>query len=128
MPHAMPVIVSILPPGFLPNAAHDSLKISRSISRLPPSAAPRLDRRRRRDLPGTARTGLQSLPGALLKRRRASNLLAGPRKMAASRSEEHTSELQSPDHLVCRLLLEKKKKKNKNTTEKNYNTLSSTSW
>src|SRR5258708_18395548 len=29
----------------------------------------------------------------------------------APRSEEHTSELQSPDHLVCRLLLEKKKKK-----------------
>src|SRR5438552_4818516 len=28
----------------------------------------------------------------------------------ADRSEEHTSELQSPDHLVCRLLLEKKKK------------------
>src|SRR5438552_11899672 len=28
------------------------------------------------------------------------------------RSEEHTSELQSPDHLVCRLLLEKKKKNN----------------
>src|SRR5690348_17737799 len=30
-----------------------------------------------------------------------------------ARSEEHTSELQSPVHLVCRLLLEKKKKKNK---------------
>src|SRR5438552_19062369 len=29
-----------------------------------------------------------------------------------ARSEEHTSELQSPDHLVCRLLLEKKKKIN----------------
>src|SRR5258708_10403167 len=29
-----------------------------------------------------------------------------------ARSEEHTSELQSPDHLVCRLLLEKKKKMN----------------
>src|SRR5207244_10977991 len=28
---------------------------------------------------------------------------------ARPRSEEHTSELQSPDHLVCRLLLEKKK-------------------
>src|SRR5258708_9971754 len=27
------------------------------------------------------------------------------------RSEEHTSELQSPDHLVCRLLLEKKKRR-----------------
>src|SRR5574344_1783796 len=30
-------------------------------------------------------------------------------KNARKRSEEHTSELQSPDHLVCRLLLEKKK-------------------
>src|SRR5258708_23408203 len=29
--------------------------------------------------------------------------------MGRLRSEEHTSELQSPDHLVCRLLLEKKK-------------------
>src|SRR5258708_22711625 len=32
------------------------------------------------------------------------------------RSEEHTSELQSPDHLVCRLLLEKKKNKITHTT------------
>src|SRR5258708_23578076 len=32
-------------------------------------------------------------------------------RRAGGRSEEHTSELQSPDHLVCRLLLEKKKKK-----------------
>src|SRR5690348_17536733 len=31
-----------------------------------------------------------------------------------TRSEEHTSELQSPVHLVCRLLLEKKKKKMSN--------------
>src|SRR5258708_5516476 len=31
-------------------------------------------------------------------------------KVEYVRSEEHTSELQSPDHLVCRLLLEKKKK------------------
>src|SRR5207244_13066892 len=30
-------------------------------------------------------------------------------KLPGRRSEEHTSELQSPDHLVCRLLLEKKK-------------------
>src|SRR5207244_13523529 len=34
------------------------------------------------------------------------------RRGTGSRSEEHTSELQSPDHLVCRLLLEKKKKNN----------------
>src|SRR5207244_11009473 len=32
--------------------------------------------------------------------------------LVVGRSEEHTSELQSPDHLVCRLLLEKKKKHN----------------
>src|SRR5262245_64868769 len=32
-------------------------------------------------------------------------------QQAAARSEEHTSELQSLRHLVCRLLLEKKKKK-----------------
>src|SRR5258708_16572144 len=31
-------------------------------------------------------------------------------ELCLSRSEEHTSELQSPDHLVCRLLLEKKKR------------------
>src|SRR5688500_19283268 len=40
-------------------------------------------------------------------------LLAVPEAARAneSRSEEHTSELQSPCNLVCRLLLEKKKKK-----------------
>src|SRR5258708_31284895 len=32
-----------------------------------------------------------------------------PLRPGVPRSEEHTSELQSPDHLVCRLLLEKKK-------------------
>src|SRR5438876_3434193 len=33
------------------------------------------------------------------------------------RSEEHTSELQSPVHLVCRLLLEKKKERNQQTNQ-----------
>src|SRR5205823_14748786 len=36
-----------------------------------------------------------------------------PRRTSASRSEEHTSELQSLAYLVCRLLLEKKKNKHK---------------
>src|SRR5258708_8407739 len=39
-----------------------------------------------------------------------------PWSSPVSRSEEHTSELQSPDHLVCRLLLEKKKKKESSTS------------
>src|SRR6266511_287230 len=38
---------------------------------------------------------------------------AGTRSRRSSRSEEHTSELQSRENLVCRLLLEKKKNKNK---------------
>src|SRR5437764_14837998 len=41
---------------------------------------------------------------------------AGVTGTVRSRSEEHTSELQSPMYLVCRLLLEKKKKKSKYRT------------
>src|SRR5258708_12801594 len=37
------------------------------------------------------------------------DIKAAWRECGPDRSEEHTSELQSPDHLVCRLLLEKKK-------------------
>src|SRR5690348_18063959 len=41
----------------------------------------------------------------------------GARYRYRVRSEEHTSELQSPVHLVCRLLLEKKKIQIQNTTQ-----------
>src|SRR2546422_4587471 len=51
--------------------------------------------------------------GALLRGVPGEVARAGPR--AGARSEEHTSELQSRLHLVCRLLLEKKKKKTINT-------------
>src|SRR2546430_6308350 len=45
------------------------------------------------------------------------------RQIATSRSEEHTSELQSQSNLVCRLLLEKKKKiDNKTTRSYHYDT------
>src|SRR5436305_9863206 len=57
------------------------------------------------DLPnGTRRRPAQKTYGLW----RATGLLR-----AIARSEEHTSELQSRPHLVCRLLLEKKKKNNK---------------
>src|SRR2546422_1461036 len=45
----------------------------------------------------------------------AADVSAEARRCATCRSEEHTSELQSRLHLVCRLLLEKKKKKSKST-------------
>src|SRR2546422_6385903 len=55
--------------------------------------------------------------GVLRVRRSASPACAGSGgRVLGARSEEHTSELQSRLHLVCRLLLEKKKKKNASTT------------
>src|SRR5207244_13273225 len=38
--------------------------------------------------------------------RQSDDALTGKKVLVVDRSEEHTSELQSPDHLVCRLLLE----------------------
>src|SRR2546427_8124396 len=51
-----------------------------------------------------------------LPRPRSSRATGVTNGVTPSRSEEHTSELQSQSNLVCRLLLEKKKKKNKNRT------------
>src|SRR5947199_6525734 len=48
----------------------------------------------------------------------AMGLVAGAAVGAGLRSEEHTSELQSLRHLVCRLLLEKKKKMRKDIVRK----------
>src|SRR5438552_12213344 len=48
-------------------------------------------------------------PGALQQTGRAYDMAIQGKGWFTLRSEEHTSELQSPDHLVCRLLLEKKK-------------------
>src|SRR3712207_7151319 len=62
------------------------------------------DRRPRR---GAVRAERGDAPGARRRREPAGGLLRVPR---ATRSEEHTSELQSRQYLVCRLLLEKKKK------------------
>src|SRR5690606_41716151 len=48
--------------------------------------------------------------GPVRRRREAEEPLVEPRSRHLRRSEEHTSELQSRENLVCRLLLEKKKK------------------
>src|SRR5690348_17897476 len=58
---------------------------------------------------GAAFRGPGELPGPVRRRR----VLGGAEehRHLRGRSEEHTSELQSPVHLVCRLLLEKKKNK-----------------
>src|SRR5947208_11388117 len=66
---------------------HDALPISGEVSFAVPVR-----------LRATVRSKVRGGPGAAYK------VL-----FTVERSEEHTSELQSPDHLVCRLLLEKKK-------------------
>src|SRR4051794_41361103 len=65
-------------------------------------------------VPGLAGGAGRDLPGARVAPAGRgvvrSGAVAVRRPRPGSRSEEHTSELQSPVHLVCRLLLEKKKK------------------
>src|SRR3712207_6872209 len=56
--------------------------------------------------------GWLAAEGSSLHRRRPLEQRCSQRPPCASRSEEHTSELQSRQYLVCRLLLEKKKKDN----------------
>src|SRR5205807_8235974 len=63
---------------------------------------PRVGQRQPFDVIG-GNPGIEPLPAEQLRRQ----------WLDAGRSEEHTSELQSPCNLVCRLLLEKKKKKEK---------------
>src|SRR3712207_8337998 len=62
--------------------------------------------RLREGTPRAVRRDRQILPPRLPRRSR----LRGRRERGVRRSEEHTSELQSRQYLVCRLLLEKKKK------------------
>src|SRR3712207_7999843 len=68
------------------------------------------------DAPGAPQDGGQDLAaypqeprGVLRRERRGADPRGLRRPQAAVRSEEHTSELQSRQYLVCRLLLEKKK-------------------
>src|SRR5207248_9375688 len=105
-----------LPPFFLPPPAptqsytlslHDALPIF--PARAVPPSSPFLGRAASH-IPRLARParGSHPLRAASRETRARSSRAAG----VGARSEEHTSELQSPYDLVCRLLLEKKKKIN----------------
>src|SRR5436305_4022000 len=82
---------------------HDALPISDLGRPLPGPLGPHAA------LPGQGRGVQEQVPRQALPRGRADPGLPDSRD-AMLRSEEHTSELQSRPHLVCRLLLEKKKK------------------
>src|SRR5205085_11711813 len=85
---------------------HDALPISESAGSSPAHASM---------IRPAARRSPWCQPGRTWARRSRS---AEPR-LVRSRSEEHTSELQSQSNLVCRLLLEKKKKYQKYITDSN---------
>src|SRR5437763_10946047 len=83
--HPLLFFVEAAPPKIYTLSLHDALPIYRQPARLP-------EHRHR---------GSRERAGALLP-------LSGGAADRKERSEEHTSELQSPMYLVCRLLLEKK--------------------
>src|SRR5258708_10135851 len=87
---------------------HDALPISTRAAQ-PARAAPTSRSRPRASQPGWR--ACPSCPEAPRWRR------SPYRRSRAPRSEEHTSELQSPDHLVCRLLLEKKNTKDNRSSQ-----------
>src|SRR5438552_14845077 len=81
---------------------HDALPISSSGS------VTATTRPRRPNFGGRPRLACRS-PRPAAARPLVADMVRSGRRGPRRRSEEHTSELQSPDHLVCRLLLEKKK-------------------
>src|SRR5205085_10473315 len=92
-----------------PLSLHDALPIL-------PAAAPAVPpdtgaSRNARSTPLAASATLRALVGAMVLESITSVPFGSLRSRPVSRSEEHTSELQSQSNLVCRLLLEKKKKK-----------------
>src|SRR5690606_36492941 len=109
--------------GVLP-ARQSDLRMPGRQGRLADQARVRRRRRaaQRRQSAAVLRAGLRQARARRLSRRRDQpnlSFLRLPKRMSrssrarrAARSEEHTSELQSRENLVCRLLLEKKKKKN----------------
>src|SRR5258708_23540317 len=77
-----------------------------TLSRSDPRPAARRDARAR---PRPHRRATAPPPATSARAHRAGTGTVRAWGTGSCRSEEHTSELQSPDHLVCRLLLEKKK-------------------
>src|SRR5207244_12667078 len=94
-----------------PLSLHDALPISSQFFLHPRAATPQpRDRTKKLTAPG-GRVTITYRPVGIWKRGVGAGGPSPPQRRRAfriERSEEHTSELQSPDHLVCRLLLEKK--------------------
>src|SRR2546429_2883928 len=99
---------------WLPNSNSSVRKKPKRLTPSPPALFP-ATRRRERTKPAWFTSSIAPLPllASTIKRptARACRSCKPGSQRCSPRSEEHTSELQSRLHLVCRLLLEKKKKK-----------------
>src|SRR2546426_1947777 len=116
----------LTPPGIRRQAASKRLLESR-IQDFFPNSAPIPTRSQSRPAakrtrscqshpPTPSSTGMKSRSRALQRKPATASTRPPTTDVTRYRSEEHTSELQSPCNLVCRLLLEKKKKKNETLT------------
>src|SRR5207248_10279956 len=107
--HVTPV--GLCPPSFLFSLPSPTLFHTLSLhDALPICRSPRARSRRGRSGSGSRRGGPAPARRACATRAGRRGDGGRPARVAHARSEEHTSELQSPYDLVCRLLLEKKKK------------------
>src|SRR5207244_13220200 len=98
-------------PSIYPLSLHDALPIFARVDAIPsklqlPGVRAAEQMHVVVDEPGNDRSSPEIDPPGVRSRQLRHLLIGADRH----RSEEHTSELQSPDHLVCRLLLEKKNK------------------
>src|SRR5438552_6560118 len=96
------------PPGSTLFPLHDALPISCS-STPPPRMSSNSSARKASGFTCRSPDLLADISAETISSCRNSSPRGSIRRALRLRSEEHTSELQSPDHLVCRLLLEKKK-------------------
>src|SRR5258708_21255013 len=100
--------------GLVPWSWHDPMTVATSMQMISSSAKP---------LPSASAPPVISTDSpafrwkAIARPRNWPAAKSMPACVSRPRSEEHTSELQSPDHLVCRLLLEKKKNENKTSQQ-----------
>src|SRR5207244_12738217 len=106
------LILTVTPPPVIyPLSLHDALPISVSDENFDMSLITGKSLSRRALLKGAgAAVGLPFLESMIPAFAPPASAAATPQRrfgVVYFRSEEHTSELQSPDHLVCRLLLEK---------------------
>src|SRR5207253_9726567 len=111
--------MSCLPPLSLSFFLHSSVH-HRALPSFPTRRSSDLRRRRRR-IDGSRHiggSGPSARRGNPRRQPRQRGAVVCPHDRGRRRSEEHTSELQSRGHLVCRLLLEKKKKTKKGCQNK----------